>query len=89
MKTKFILGFLFIMIILVSLHNKHVLNYTKNILKKIAYQTPKNILKVVTKHWKMKQFSRNTLWKMNNFLENINTETNKVKTLRSVVIFSF
>ena len=34
MKTKFIIGFLFIMITLVSLHNTHVLNYTINILKK-------------------------------------------------------
>ena len=34
MKTKFILGFLFIMIILISLHNIHVLNYTRNIFKK-------------------------------------------------------
>ena len=62
MKTKFILGFLFIMITLVSLHNIHVLNYTRNIFLKIAYQTPENILKrifkVITKHWKIRQFSR-------------------------------
>ena len=62
MKTKFILGFLFIMITLVSFHNIHVLNYTINILEKIAYQTSENILKlifkVVTKHWKIRQFSR-------------------------------
>ena len=54
MKTKFILDFLFIIITLVSLHNINVLNYTRNIKKKIAYQTPENILKrifkVVTKH---------------------------------------
>ena len=58
MKTKLILGFLFIMITLVSLHNIHVLNYKRNIFKKIAYQTLENILKlifkVVTKHWKMR-----------------------------------
>ena len=30
------------MIILVSLHNIHVLNYTRNIFLKIAYQTPEN-----------------------------------------------
>ena len=46
-------------ITLISLHNTHVLNYTR---KKIAYQTPKNILKlifkVVIKHLKMRQFSR-------------------------------
>ena len=30
-KTKFILGFLFIIITLVGLHNIHVLNYTRNI----------------------------------------------------------
>ena len=35
MKTEFILGFLFIMITLVDLHNTHVLNYTKNIFKKL------------------------------------------------------
>lgn len=35
MKTKFILGFLFIMITLVSLHNIHVLNYTRDIFKKL------------------------------------------------------
>ena len=35
MKTKFILGFLFIMIKLVGLHNIHVLNYTRNIFKKL------------------------------------------------------
>ena len=64
MKTKFILGFLFITITLVDLYNTHVLNYIRNIYnnKKIAYQIPKNILKlifkVVTKHWKMRQFSR-------------------------------
>ena len=29
MKTKFILGFLFILITLVGLHNTHVLNYTR------------------------------------------------------------
>ena len=62
MKTKFILGFLFIMITLVRLHNIHVLNYKRNIFWKIAYQTLKNILKlifkIITKHWKMRQFSR-------------------------------
>ena len=41
MKTKFILGFLFIMITLVSLHNIYVLNYARNIFKKLH-----------TKHWK-------------------------------------
>ena len=34
MKTKFILGFLFILITLVGLHNTHVLNYTRNKKKK-------------------------------------------------------
>ena len=66
MKTKFILYFLFyfifILITLVGLHNTHVLNYTRNINKKIAYQTPENILKlifkVVTKHQKIIYFSR-------------------------------
>ena len=61
MKTKFILGFLilFILITLVGLHNTHVLNYKRNFLKKkFAYQIPENILKlilnVVTKHRKIK-----------------------------------
>ena len=31
MKTKLILGFLFILMTLVGLHNTHVLNYTRNI----------------------------------------------------------
>ena len=31
MKTKLILGFLFILMILDGLHNTHVLNYTRNI----------------------------------------------------------
>ena len=58
MKTKFILGFyLFILITLVGLHNTHVLNYTRNINKKITYQTPENVLKfifkIVTKYRKM------------------------------------
>jgi len=37
MKTKFIIGFffLFILITLVSLHNTHVLNYIRNIKKKL------------------------------------------------------
>ena len=33
MKTKFILGFLFILITLVGLNNTHVLNYTRNVIK--------------------------------------------------------
>ena len=57
-KTKLILDFLFILITLVSLHNTHVLNYTRNFFKKITYQTLENIFKVifkvVTKHRKMK-----------------------------------
>ena len=49
-KTKFILDFyLFILITLVGLHNTHVLNYTRNINKKIAYQTSENILKFIFK----------------------------------------
>ena len=35
MKTKFILGFLFILITLVDLHNTRVLNYTRNKIKKL------------------------------------------------------
>ena len=48
MKTKFILGFLFIMITLVSLHNIYVLNYTRNIYKKKKK-------KLYTKHQKHSQ----------------------------------
>ena len=33
MKTKFILGFSFILITLVGLNNTHVLNYTRNVIK--------------------------------------------------------
>ena len=63
MKTKLILGlfiYLFIFITLVSLHNTHVLNYTrnKNNNKKITYQILENILilifKVITKHRKLR-----------------------------------
>ena len=53
-KTKLILDFLFILITLVGLYNIHVLNYTRNLKIKIAYQTLENIFKVVTKHRKMK-----------------------------------
>ena len=43
MKTKFIFSFyLFIMITLVSLHNIHVLNYTRNILKNCIPNTKKH-----------------------------------------------
>ena len=51
-------GFFFIIITLVDLHNTHVLNYTINNNKKIAYQTPENFLKlifkVITKHRKIR-----------------------------------
>ena len=58
MKTKFILGFLFILVTLVGLNNTHVLNYTRNVIKILCisntrkcsqahfqglyYQTPEN-----------------------------------------------
>ena len=64
MKTKFIL-FIYLFIILITLfglHNTHVLNYTRNINKKISDQTLENILKfifkVVIKHQKMREFCR-------------------------------
>ena len=51
-------GFFFFIITLVDLHNTHVLNYTINNNKKIAYQTPENFLKlifkVITKHRKIR-----------------------------------
>ena len=58
--------YLFILTILVGLHNTHVLNYTiiKN-KKKFAYQTLENILKlifkVITKHQKRDSFLENAL----------------------------
>ena len=42
MKTKFIRGFLFIMITLVGVHNIHILNYTRNILKNCMPNTRKH-----------------------------------------------
>ena len=54
----YVLVFFFIIITLVDLHNTHVLNYTINNNKKIAYQTPENFLKlifkVITKHRKIR-----------------------------------
>ena len=83
MKTKFFLGFLFIMITLVSLHNIYVLNYTRNIYKKkkIVYQTAKTFSNSFSKSLpntgKWDSFLKNLLWKMNHFPENVNTETNR------------
>ena len=81
-KTKFIIGFLFIMITLISLHNIHVLNYTRNIKKKIAYKHPKtfscSFSRSLPNTEKWNSFLENTLWKMNNFSENVNIETNRV-----------
>ena len=69
------------MITLVSLHNIHVLNYTRNIKKKIAYKHPKTFSSSFSKSLpntgKWDSFLKNTLWKMNNFSENVNIETNR------------
>ena len=81
MKTKFILGFLFIMITLVGLHNTHVLNYTKNIFKKLHTKYQKTFLSSFLKSFpnigKWNSFLENAIWKMNNFPEKVNAETNR------------
>ena len=82
MKTKFILDLLFIMITLVSLHNIHVLNYTRNIfLKKLHTKHQKtfssSFSRSLSNTRKWENFLENTLWKMNNFPKNVNTETNR------------
>ena len=62
MKTKLILGFLFILMTLVGLYNTHVLNYTRNIfLKKLLIKHQKTFSSsfswsLIT-HQKMKYFS--------------------------------
>ena len=81
MKTKFIIGFLFIMITLVGLHNIHVLNYTRNIFKKLHTKYQKTFSSSFSRSLpntgKWDIFLENALWKMNNFLENVNAETNR------------
>ena len=81
MKTKFILSFLFIMITLVSVHNIHVLNYTRNILKKLHTKHQKTFLSSFSRSLpntgKWNSFLENVFWKMNHFPENVNAETNR------------
>ena len=81
MKTKFIFGFLFIMITLVSLYNIHVLNYTRNILKKLNNKNQKTFSNLFSRLLpntrKLDSFLENVLWKMNHFPKNVNTETNR------------
>ena len=76
MKTKFILGFLFIMIISVSLHNIHVLNYTRNIFKKLHTKYQKifssSFSRSLPNTGKWDNFLENALWKMNHFPEKVN-----------------
>ena len=83
MKTKVILGFLFIMIKLVGLHNIHVLNYIRNIFKKVHTKHQKTFSSSFSRSLpntgKWDSFLENTLWKMNHFPKNINVETNKAK----------
>ena len=70
MKTKFILGFSFILITLVGLNNTHVLNYTRNVIKILCipntrkrsqayfqglYQTSEN--KIVFHKFSLKNYS--------------------------------
>ena len=70
------------MITLVGLHNTHVLNYTKNILKKLYTKYQKtflsSFLKSLPNIGKWDSFLENALWKKNHFSENINTETNRM-----------
>ena len=81
MKTKFIFGFLFIMITLVSLHNIHVLNYTRNIFKKLHNKHQKTFSNSFSRSLpntrKWDNFLENVLWKMNHFPKKVNTETNR------------
>ena len=81
MKTKFIFGFLFIMITLVSLYNIHVLNYTRNIFKKLNNKHQKtfsnSFSRLLPNTRKLDSFLENVLWKMNHFPKNVNTETNR------------
>ena len=81
MKTKFIFGFLFIMITLVSLYNIHVLNYTRNIFKKLNNKHQKTFSNLFSRLLpntrKLDSFLENVLWKMNHFPKNVNTETNR------------
>ena len=81
-KTKFILGFLFIIITLVGLHNIRVLNYTRNIFKKKLHTKHQKTFsnsfsRLLPNTGKWDSFLENALWKMNHFPENINAETNK------------
>ena len=84
MKTKFILGFLFIMITLVGLYNIHVLNYTRNIFKKLHTKHQKTFSNSFsrslsnTKKWD--NFLKNTLWKMNHFRKTLMLKQTKCKT---------
>ena len=95
MKTKFILGFLFIMITLVGLHNIHVLNYTRNIFKKLHTKHQKifsrSFSKSLPNTGKWDSFLENALWKMNLFPENINAETNRASiwTMINISILQF
>ena len=79
MKTKFILGFLFILITLVGLHNTHVLNYTRK--KKLHTKHQKTFSSLFSillpNTGKRNSFPKNTLWKINYVLENVNAETNR------------
>ena len=82
MKTKFILGFLFILITLVGLHNTHVLNYTRNKIKKLHTKHQKTFSSLFSillpNIGKRNSFPKNALWKINYVLENVNAETNRV-----------
>ena len=81
MKTKFVFGFLFIMITLVSLHNIHVLNYTRNIFKKLHNKHQKTFSNSFSRSLpntrKLDSFLENVLWKMNHFPKKVNTKTNR------------
>ena len=69
------------MITLVSLHNIHDLNYTRNIFKKLHTKHQRTFLSAFSRSLsntgKEDSFLENALWKMNHFPENVNVETNR------------
>ena len=71
-----------------GLHNTHiihVLNYTRNVIKTVDTKQKKTFscpfLKLLPNIGKWDSFPENALWKMNNFSENINAETNRAYLL--------
>ena len=69
------------MITLVDLHNTHVLNYTRNIFKKLHTKHQKTFSNSFSRSLpntgKWDNFLENALWKINHFPVNVNAKTNK------------